>query len=133
MIFSFIGIALIIGASYFRDVEVSYEGSQNIHWYALLMLAGSFLFSCQKVYEEHILKNHEISLRRFLGLQGLVGFLLSFLFQIIFFIVYAAIKHKKNSVSEFFGNLQGGETLVHIYKSNCIDKQISFLFCILLF
>lgn len=117
---SLFGTGLIIWASFFRDNEVSYEGSDKIHVYALLMLLGAFLNSCQKAYEEYLMRHYEISLRRFLGLQGFLGFTLSLFFQIIFSAVFYIHYSSSNSTSEiknFFHDMQIGETIIYICQS----------------
>ena len=102
-------------------------GSNSISLQAiLLMIGGLFLTSCQRVYEEYLLKKIETSAFRFIGLEGLYGICFLGIIHVIFFIVYLIFPDFKffNAGNEIKTILENKNLLI-----SSIVLIVSFTFC----
>jgi hypothetical protein len=113
MISTFIGIIIIVISSYLYDEEI-FKG--NIHVPVLIMIIGIFFQSIQRVYEELLLQKIEVSVYRFVGLEGLFGFFFIILVQFFFNMIYSTSKENSDT-SHFIQMVNPGVATAMIGKS----------------
>ena len=117
MIFTFLGIIIIIIASYIYDKEL--YNKKNIHTAVFLMLLGLFFQALHRVYEEYLLQKIETSTYRFVGLEGLFGLIFVIPFQLLFFLAYNN-DHLSNDAKNFISNFNFGKSIYYIVNSKII-------------
>jgi len=87
IVISVIALILISCSSYMLNFKSEITKNKLI-LSVIFMLVGLFIQSCQRVYEEKLLKTIETSAFRFIGLEGLFGLLFITVFHTLVLLVY---------------------------------------------
>lgn len=114
MLFTAIGLACVIAASYILDDAFPQQHLET-HVYSFLMFASTLAYSIQRTWEEKLLSEIEVSSRRFVGLQGLFGMLILLIFQAIFSIVMTSYSNPKEPLTgalEVISHFKTGPSLI---------------------